>query len=847
MKVFFCGASEEIGASCIYLNIDGKKIVLDSGIRMNQDPLPEFRVIQENGGFDCIIVSHAHMDHTGSLPVISKENSTAPIFMTHPTRDITRTLLHDSLKIMKTKEDDIPTFAEADVLNMLNQIKCFNFQYTFKPFEDSEIEVTFYQAGHIAGAACIFIKGKEGSLFYTGDFASVPQRTVGGANIPRLRPDILITESTYGDKLHSNRKTEENKLIEMVKDVVERGGKILIPAFAVGRAQEVILILKNAVATKLLPEIPIYVDGMVKEICKIYKNYPNYLKEKLAKTIWKSNDAFFSKNVIAVDNHDLRNQIIEKDEPCCVISSSGMLTGGYSVFYAEHFAKSEKNYIAITGYQDEESPGRKLLDMTNAKKSERYMILPNKSFPILCDFGKYNLSAHGDKNEILGVIEKLQPRKLFLIHGSKQVLINLGQEVSKQKTERKREIYIPRNGDSFEFEFDNPIKKSNLQTVKSLNKEYELNKDNILELWEYLVLQNKKLIGYTIEDILFYWFGKNDIEEKIFLEVQELINKSKYFKKNPRKLFIFIPVEEINSKKTKKNTSDIKTLEAMEQNELRIFSEKFFIPEMGLYKTGFRVDEKIALLSFNYPNLIKNKYQEKIKEFEELTKWKAEINKECNISTANNFITDIFGDNSDIKISYYKNDNKFKVVLDNKPENENEICKDFLEKTGIDLEVSYPQKIYLEIKKEVIDIEENYFTPRVNQNSALDFIENILSRNEHKVYKKSIKEENGKKYIEISFITPIIGQKYLNQIEDLEKELGYRIKIAKSYNQIEVIQKATRLLKQQGVIVKKTPGFFEAEHKVKVKMNSEDYIMKDVWEKLQNDFFEQTGFTLERS
>ena len=466
MKVIFCGASSEIGASCIFLNIDGKNIVMDSGIRMTSDPLPQFSSIQENKVVDCILVSHAHMDHTGSLPVLSREFPLAQIFMTHPTRDITRNLLYDSLKIMNGKETEIPVFAENDVLSMLNKIKCLGFNYTFKPFHDSEIKVTFYPAGHIAGAACIFIEGEEGSVFYTGDFAVVPQKTVGGADFPKLRPDVLITESTYGDKLHSNRKVEEDKLVEMVKMVIERGGKILIPAFAVGRAQEVILILRSAMNKGQLQKIPVYVDGLVRTVCSIYKNNPNYLKYELAQRVWHEKDVFYSDDVRAINDNETRKKIIEGDEPCCIVSSSGMLSGGYSVFYAEHLAKNEKNFIAITGYQDEESPGRYLLNLVETPRDERTLKLGDKTITVKCDFGKYSLSAHGDKGEILGVIEKLQPRKIFLIHGGPEILASLAKDVQAQPVERRREIYIPKNGEEFLITFHNPRKQ--------LNKENEI-------------------------------------------------------------------------------------------------------------------------------------------------------------------------------------------------------------------------------------------------------------------------------------------------------------------------------------------------------------------------------------
>jgi uncharacterized protein len=699
MKITFCGASSEIGASCILLNIDGKNIVFDSGIRMSQDRLPEFRAIQESGKVDCIIVSHAHTDHTGSLPVLSREFPQAQIFMTHPTKEITRTLLHDSLKIMNYNESEIPVFAENDVLEMLDRIKCFSFSYTFKPVQDSEIKATFFPAGHIAGAACIYVEGKEGTVFYTGDFAVVPQKSVGGADFPKLRPDVLITESTYGDKLHSNRKVEEDKLIEMVKTVIGRGGKILIPAFAVGRAQEVILILRSAVNKGQLPKIPVYVDGMVRNVCAIYKDNPNYLKPELAKRVWSEKDVFYSSEVQPVTDQELRKKIVESEEPCCIIASSGMLLGGYSVFYAEHLAKNERNYIAITGYQDEESPGLHLLNMVDLPRSERVLQLADKAFPVNCDFGKYSLSAHGDKGEILGVIEKLQPRKIFLIHGSPTVIEKLAKDIQTQPSERRREIYIPKNGEEYQVFFHNPRKQLNKSDiVPSLEKNNLPGTEDLEQLWSYLNGFERKR-GYTTEELLYIWTGKEFPEEDIKV-FQALINESIYFEPEERRLFLYHPVARENL--TPKNQDKF-----MEANKMLSFITEFFPKEAGIYKSGQRFEQKVALIFFDFPAASIPKYSEKIQEFENITGWKVETNSFPNQLAINPLIDSLLGKERNllIKVSYNPVQNYLNVSLANKPADPDLIISSFKEITGMNIEITEKLITSVEqLKKEELKI-----------------------------------------------------------------------------------------------------------------------------------------------
>ena len=186
-----------------------KNILFDAGIRQSasKDSVPNFRDVQTYGGLDAIIISHAHLDHIGCLPIISKEYPNAKIYMNNMTKDLVKVLLYDSLKIMNNRDAEIPLYAEADVENTLNRIFTINYEVKFPIFEN--MYITFYNAGHIAGASCVYLQSQEGAVFYSGDFSVFSQRTVEGAKLPRLRPDVAIVESTYGDRLHSNREIEE--------------------------------------------------------------------------------------------------------------------------------------------------------------------------------------------------------------------------------------------------------------------------------------------------------------------------------------------------------------------------------------------------------------------------------------------------------------------------------------------------------------------------------------------------------------------------------------------------------------------------------------------------------------
>lgn len=248
--------------------------------------------------------------------------------MTAMTAELTRVLLYDSLKVMRYREDEIPHYSQKDVLAMLGRIHPIGYQTPFPLFDG--FTLTFYPAGHIAGAACTYLVTEEGSLFYSGDFSAFSQRTIEGIRIPKLRPDVSIVETTYGNRLHSNRMAEERRLVELVRECAAQQKKILIPVFALGRAQEVMLILRAAIQNQDIPPVPVYVDGMVRDINSMYTRNPIYLKNALGRRILKGNEPFYTKEIQPVAPMQRRDELLSEEGTAILVSSSGMLTGGPS-------------------------------------------------------------------------------------------------------------------------------------------------------------------------------------------------------------------------------------------------------------------------------------------------------------------------------------------------------------------------------------------------------------------------------------------------------------------------------------------------------------------------------------
>ena len=802
MQIIFGGGASEVGASFAVLRIDNKNIALDCGVRMNgNNIMPDFSFLKKFGSVDAIILSHAHMDHSGALPVLSREYPNAKIYMTHATKDLIYVLLYDSLKIMEHREAEIPIFAEIHVKAMLNNIICFSPTHTFKPFSDNNIEITFYSAGHIAGAVGVYVCGDEGSFFYSGDFSVTPQMTVEGASFPKLRPDIAVLESTYGDRLHASRTIEEERLIETITAVTSRKGKLLIPAFSLGRAQEIILTINRALNKKQLPEdLKVYVDGMVNDICRVFMKNPNYMRTQYGKRILKGIDIFYNGNVIPVNkSKELREEIVSSTDGLVIISSSGMITGGPSQWYAEKLVGNDKNYIALTGYQDEESPGRQLLEILDMVKDDKNRVLKlgDKSIPVKCEIGMYGLSAHADKMEIITLAHTLAAKQVFLNHGGEEIINSLGTEL---QHEYRGSIYIPKNGEIFDIAIKN--KRKQIDGYKHEINKYMSPKDivivdtddnAIISLWKFILDNYSAAKALTIEDLYYIRYAKSPDDEDFNL-FREIINNSPYFEAEKRRPFMFHAVEESEYKET----GD----EFMEINKMLALAGEYFPPETGLYKKGARIDEKITLLYFNFPITAAKNQADRIEEFESETGWKVEINSDCNLGAAEQLITSMIPDGTNIikTISYYRIENVFRVNVEKLPDNKvtENIQNRFYEATGILLCLT-KQNINMPPQS----VKANKNAGQMEQNQAFQFIDSFFSSKSHKLYKKSLKIKNGEQGIELSFISPFIGELYRNEIDEIENKTRWYIWVNAETNQHELMKTARELLLEYGIIYKK--------------------------------------------
>lgn len=432
MKYVFFGGAFEVGGSCMLLSVAGRYILFDCGIRVNRtgtDALPDLSLLKETAPtLDAIFVSHAHADHIGALPLAHAMFPDAPIYATRPTQMLSAVMLNNAVNVMESETEETH-FTQEAVETTIARMQILPMGEWVDLWEGWR--VLFIRSGHILGAVSICLQTPDGTFLYSGDVSTFKQKTIDGLADITVLPaiDFMVCEATYGDGVHPSRSIEETKLAKAVAQVIEDGGNVLIPSFALGRAQEIILILKHAMISKLIPFFPVVTDGLVNAICSVYASLPEMLGKKIQNFMTNSEQPLFFSDYIRAARMGEQEAILKDTTPKCIIASSGMLTGGASVVYAKGLCGEAKHAIFLSGYQDAESPGRRLQELQSGDTLE---FPDGTTATVKCRVERFHLSAHSDQGQLTSVIKNINPKSLALVHGEKNALHALRGKLSKK-------------------------------------------------------------------------------------------------------------------------------------------------------------------------------------------------------------------------------------------------------------------------------------------------------------------------------------------------------------------------------------------------------------------------------
>jgi len=465
MNITFHGAAKSVTGSRHELQFGRTRLLLDCGLF--QGRRQESDRLNRHLGFNpksiqAVLLSHAHIDHSGALPVMAQGQFSGTVYMTGATQDLARILLEDSARIQKADCTYInkkerrrgqrslqPLYSHRDVVAITRRFQAERYDKIFQV--SPRIKAKFTDVGHILGSASIWLKythqANSVSVLFTGD--------LGRFNMPILKDpqppppcDVLIIESTYGDRTHDeNIESMRTKAEEVVKHALEHKSKIIVPAFAVGRTQEIVMRIKELVHEGRVQPLPIYIDSpLASKATDIFRRHPECFDEETYRTFTSQGDPFAAQNIRYVSTVQESQALNRQRGPCVIISASGMCEGGRILHHLKHAIQDEANIIAMVGFQAEHTLGRKLI--------EEWDTVPIFGVPTprRAKVVRFNgLSAHADRNDLLAYVQALTPtpQKIFVVHGEERQSFSLATALRADYP--GVDIVVPDSGSTFEI------------------------------------------------------------------------------------------------------------------------------------------------------------------------------------------------------------------------------------------------------------------------------------------------------------------------------------------------------------------------------------------------------------
>ncbi|GAB5046504.1 MBL fold metallo-hydrolase RNA specificity domain-containing protein [Thermodesulfovibrio sp. TK110] len=415
MKIQFFGATKTVTGSCFLLEAEKHNILIDSGLfqendkeYLNYEPFP-FNPRK----IDLVILTHAHLDHSALIPKLIREGLRCKIITTPATKDLLEIMLFDALKVQKNENYKQTLYDEENIYRALKQIEILPYQ---KTLNFNGIDIKLFDAGHILGAASVQLNVNGKKIVFSGDIGRSDYPILRDPEVPQ-EADYLILESTYGNRIHKTLNESIKELIQAIKDTFQKGGNVIIPAFAVGRTQDLLYILNKAVRQGLLQPVNVYLDSpLAEEATRIYLSHPELFDDEALKEM--RNPARTSIKLHFVKTVEESKKLNSIKSNAVIIAGSGMCQGGRIVYHLYHNIDREECSIIFVGFQAKGTLGRKIVD------GEKEVSILGKTLPIRAKvYTIGGFSAHADRDELLQWIESIKTKpEIFLVHGEAEVI-----------------------------------------------------------------------------------------------------------------------------------------------------------------------------------------------------------------------------------------------------------------------------------------------------------------------------------------------------------------------------------------------------------------------------------------
>lgn len=437
-----------IGANSYYLDIDGVRMVFDAGMHPKEeglDALPRYNLIEE-GSLDAIFVTHSHLDHVGTLPVLSKNQQKAPIYITPEAAELTIAMLHNSVNVMESKRTelgitDYPFFRHGNIDHMKATFEMRSPGRSFFVDDAKKVKAEFFDAGHIMGSVGVMIEAEGKKIFYTGDINFEDSTIQKGAVFPECEIDTLIVETTRGEhprREDYSRWDEENAFASAIQNVIERGGSVLVPVFAMGKTQEVLAMLQRFKEEgRIGKKVPVYIGGLSTKMTTVYDKFSDVARRN------RKGFKFLTDMEIA-GRDKKKGSPIPFHNGCIYALSSGMMS---EKTVSNNFARlglleNKKHGLFFVGYADSETPGGRI---RAAQPGDKIML--DAAYPAVslnCEVKVFDFSGHSTRDAIADYAVRVNPKKVFLVHGDEGAMHWFKQELKRRLP--NAQVIVPEPG-----------------------------------------------------------------------------------------------------------------------------------------------------------------------------------------------------------------------------------------------------------------------------------------------------------------------------------------------------------------------------------------------------------------
>ncbi len=440
VRVTFLGGSRQVGRSAILVKTRESQILLDCGINPgSRRPIQSYPRLDveefDINNLDAVVISHAHLDHCGFLPYLYKYGYSGPVYCSEPTANVMTLLQSDYIDVTR-KEGNVPPYSPEDILEVI--LHTIPLSYGEVTDVSPDVRLTLHNAGHILGSSLVHLHIGKGlhNIVYTGDFKYGPTALLQPASTYFPRVETLIMEATYGnpDNVSPSRDETDAEFVDIANNILKKG-KVLIPVPAVGRSQEILMVINKYMQSGDMLEVPVYIEGMISEATGIHTAFPDYLSHEIRDQILKQGaNPFESDYFTVVRQHDSRDEIVEGG-PCIIMATAGMMEGGPVLDYFKRLAPYDENGLIFVSYQVTGTMGHRVQSgMGSAQMYNR----DGKLEVINIDMSTHTVhgfSGHSDRRQLVNYVRRLrpQPKRVFVVHGEESKCENLSRTVSKMR------------------------------------------------------------------------------------------------------------------------------------------------------------------------------------------------------------------------------------------------------------------------------------------------------------------------------------------------------------------------------------------------------------------------------